>query len=182
MDRKKLSKSFFWKTVTFCASHSSNKYEHETVRNPQGDFGKNHPFAGQIVNIYEVILIEGCCLIFGIAHNSFCAYVAFGEIAVAKLADRNPFGRGWMCKASIPNIDTNMGNAAASRIEKYQISCAKLAFGDGSASSELGIGLARNGNAHFFQYILRKSGTIKSFSGWSASFVWNADGLMNNAV
>lgn len=149
---------------------------------PARGFRQKPPLAGKQVQYDEILFIAYGCLVFSSTHDSFRANVAVGEIAVAKLTDRNTLGRGRMCKVSVPDVDSDMGNTPASRIEEYQISGTQIALGDSGARSELGIGLAWNGKAKFFVYILRKSGAIEPFVCRSASFIRNTDDIVYSTV
>lgn len=87
-----------------------------------------------------------------------------------------------MCEISISKVDPDMGNARAGRIEEYQISGSQIAFGDGSACSKLGAGLAWNGNPQLLEYILRKSGAIEPVCCGSAGFIGNTNRFMNYVI
>ena len=87
-----------------------------------------------------------------------------------------------MSEFAIANINADMGNAFAARIEEYEISCTQVVLGNFLAKLALIIGRMRQRNTELLKYIHRKARAVEAFGRRASCLVRRSVNAINYCV
>jgi len=108
--------------------------------------------------------------------------VPLGVIILAKLRNDDTLIGGRMVKLSVSDINADMRDAAAVRVEKHEISSAEIFLAYFCALLSLSFGSVRQFNAEFGEYPRSVSGTVKALLGCARPFVGGAQSVVDGCA
>ena len=109
-------------------------------------------------------------------------HIACFVILLAKLILHDSIVAGRVNELVIAEVDADMRDAFAIRVEEYEVSGSKIALVDRIALLCLRFGLMGQLDADFVKYIHRETGAVESACGRSCCFVLGADQLVDGLV
>lgn len=132
---------------------------------------------------YLYDLLGSHFLVRSIAHDATGAEITLGIVRFIQGCDRNAFGCR-MGKFVVANVNSDMRDAAAARIEEYEIACAKFIVGNFGCLFPTEHIPRRTGqiDAEFVEDVPRKAGAVESARCRSAVLVVSSDERCNRFV
>jgi hypothetical protein len=129
------------------------------------------------------LLLRSHFLVRSRRHDTASAKIALGVVIITHRGNRYAFGCR-MGEFVVSNVNADMRNAIAARIEEYEIAGAKIIAIDFLAliPAEHVSRTTRQDDAELLEYIPRKSGAIESARCRTAVIVVNSDELINRLV